>query len=452
MIERRRIALALGVSVCLTLGFAIFAQSPPPTGVAQVSTRMTTPEGPGGTYTLKQAVALALRNSREFALARVQEVLAEKSAAKIRAEFRPNLFSGSGLAYTRGFPQTQSGGPPPILEVVYSQAFINSPLRGELRAAEQHVESQRLAMEAARDSVILRTASAYLELAKVRHALELVRRERESAQKILDVTEERAQAGLELSIEVTKAQLSRARVEQRILQLEGREETLEADLHNWTALPADQRMEVAYEELPAGPEQPSRDLLAQALANNVSLKQAEAERRVRAERLRGERGSFWPTFDIIGQYGMYARFNNADQFFNRFRRNNLTAGVELRIPIYSARARAALAYAETDLSAAEMEERTKRENVQIEVRQQARKVRELEAAREVARLELQLTQESLQQLQAKFQEGRTSLRDLEKARLEESDRWLAFLDADFDRQKAQLEVLRTTGQLSRLFQ
>ncbi len=70
----------------------------------------------------------------------------------------------------------------------------------------------------------------------------------------------------------------------------------------------------------------------------------------------------------------------------------------------------------------------------------------------MARLELQLAQESLRVLQAQFQEGRTSLRDLEKARLEESDRWLAFLEADYGRQKAQLEVLRSTGQLARLLQ
>ena len=49
------------------------------------------------------------------------------------------------------------------------------------------------------------------------------------------------------------------------------------------------------------------------------------------------------------------------------------------------------------------------------------------------------------------QDGHASLRDLEKARLEESDKWRVFLDADFARQKAQLELLRLTGQLGRLF-
>jgi hypothetical protein len=37
-------------------------------------------------------------------------------------------------------------------------------------------------------------------------------------------------------------------------------------------------------------------------------------------------------------------------------------------------------------------------------------------------------------------------------RLEESNRWLAFLDADFAQQQARIELLRSTGQLAALLQ
>ena len=53
-------------------------------------------------------------------------------------------------------------------------------------------------------------------------------------------------------------------------------------------------------------------------------------------------------------------------------------------------------------------------------------------------------------LQARFEEGRANLRDLELARLGENDKWLAFLDSDYDRQKAQLELLSITGDLGGL--
>jgi outer membrane protein TolC len=108
--------------------------------------------------------------------------------------------------------------------------------------------------------------------------------------------------------------------------------------------------------------------------------------------------------------------------------------------------------ARTELTAAELELKNKRADVEIRVRQQVRGVREGETGREVARLELQLAQEDLRVAQAKFDEGRASLRDLEKARLEEHNKWMAFLDAEFALQQAQLELLRITGQLASVFQ
>jgi outer membrane protein TolC len=67
-------------------------------------------------------------------------------------------------------------------------------------------------------------------------------------------------------------------------------------------------------------------------------------------------------------------------------------------------------------------------------------------------LELQLAQESLRVVQAQFDQGRSSLKDLEAAHLEENDKWLAFLDANFGRQQAQLELLQTTGQVAQVLQ
>ncbi len=87
------------------------------------------------------------------------------------------------------------------------------------------------------------------------------------------------------------------------------------------------------------------------------------------------------------------------------------------------------------MNAAELTLGNKRQEVRLDVQQKARTVRELDATREVARLDLKLAQESLQLAQAKFDEGRLTLRDIEQARLDESDKWVAFLDADFARQQ-----------------
>jgi len=407
------------------------------------------PTAPGKEpLTLRGAVALAQQNSRELALARAQLTVAERTAAVNRSDFRPNLYTGSGAAYTNGFPL----GAPTAFNLNYVQTLFNSPLRGELRAAEQRAEIRRLGVDRVRDAVILRAASAYLELVKVRSGLDLLRKERTSAQKIADVTRARASEGLELPIENTRAQLTAARIEQRIVQLESREESLENELGSLTGLPPGERIVVAAEEIPAGPEQPPRELVELAVANSLELKEAEHERRAQQERVRGERGGYFPSLDIVGQYGLFSRFNNYDDFYNRFERHNVSFGIKLNIPIYSARTSAAVSLARSQLRAAEIDLQKKRSDVELEVRQKARRAREGDTTREVARLELQLAQENLRILQARFEEGRVNLRELERARLDELDKWREFLDADFARQQAQLDLLKSTGQLARVFQ
>ena len=401
--------------------------------------------------TLKSTVALALQNSRELALARVQYTVAQNVARVDRAEFRPNLYTGSGAAYSNGFPETPGGAAPAVFEMSYTQAMFNPPLRGQLKAAEDRAENQRLELERTRDAVMVRAATEYLELAKVRHALELLRRERVSAQKILEVTRERAAAGLELPIELTRGELNLARTEQRIIQFESRDQILTDQLHDLTGIPPDKPIEVSPEDLPEEAEQPASELIDMAISNSPVIKEAENERSARQHILKGERGGYWPTIDLIGQYSVLSKINNYDQFFKKFQRNNVNVGLQIRIPIFSARTSANVALASSRLTAAELDLGTKRRDLRIDVQQKIRNVRELDAAREVARLELKLAQETVAEVQAKFDENRASLRDLEQARLDESEKWVAFLDANFAKQQAQLGLLQSTGQLARVF-
>jgi outer membrane protein TolC len=402
--------------------------------------------------TLKQTVTLALQRSREVALANLQYDLARRQADVRRSEFLPNLYAGSGAAYTNGFPLLAGGGAPALFSLSYEQSLFNRPAGSEVKAAEQTAEQQRLAAQDVSDGVAVRAASSYLELAKARRELDLMRRERESAQKILDFTRERSGAGYELPIEVTKAQLTAARVEQRIAQLEDQEDSLAEQLRSMLGYPQDAPIEVATEDLPAGTEQSVDAWEAQALQDNVAIKQAESERQASLARLKGERSGRWPTIAVIGQYNILAKFNSYDQFFNSFQRNNVIAGVDVRIPVFSSRTSAAISFAQSNATAAQLAVENKRSEVSLDVRHKARLVKETDTSREVARLELDLAQQNLQVLQAQFQQGRASVRDLEAAQLDENDKWLAFLDADFARQQAQLDLLRTTGQVVKLFQ
>jgi outer membrane protein len=377
---------------------------------------------------------------------------AQREAGLAGSAFRPNLYTGSGVAYTNGFPLLAGGGAPAVFNLSYSQQIFNPPLRGDQRAAQQRAEGQRFSMDGVRDGVMVRAALEYLELGKVRHALELMRNERLSASHILDATRERSEAGRELPIEVTKAQLTSAKIEQRIAQMEDRDDALSGELRDMMGVPEDQAIEVSSDDFPAAAVDASKDLVAQAMANNVELKQAETEKRAREEKLKGEHGGYWPTFSLIGQYNVLSKINNYTDFFNKFQRNNVIFGLQVQVPIFASRTTSAVAFARADLNAANLALENKRSQLSLDVRRKVRQVRESDLGREVARLELQVAQENVRVLQAQFDQGRGSLTDLEAAHLDENDKWLAYLDANYARQQAQLDLLRTTGQLSTALQ
>ena len=155
---------------------------------------------------MKRAIDLALHNSTDLQLARIQATLADNSARITKAEFLPNLYAGSGAGYTYGIPETPGGRAPAIFNVTYTQQVLNEPLRGPSKEQQEQALSQQIVLQDVRNSVIVRTAMAYLELGKVRHSLELLtRRTGQRRQDPGGDSTGRESEGFELPIEVTRS-------------------------------------------------------------------------------------------------------------------------------------------------------------------------------------------------------------------------------------------------------
>jgi outer membrane protein TolC len=225
-------------------------------------------------------------------------------------------------------------------------------------------------------------------------------------------------------------------------------------LRNQLGLVPDQSMDLTAEDLPGAAEQEGANLVAMASQNNPSIAFAESDVKAKEFRLVGEKKGYWPTLELVSIYDVLAKFNfqNYTNIVNNFRYNNLNAGVNVQVPLFSSKTRAKVALAQADLDAAKINLAGKRNQVSAEVRQRSRKVQQTDASKEVSRLELQLAQQNVAVLQSQFGEGKTNLRDVEKARLDENEKWMNYLDATFQRQQAQLELLRTAGQLDKVLE
>jgi outer membrane protein TolC len=206
---------------------------------------------------------------------------------------------------------------------------------------------------------------------------------------------------------------------------------------------------------PAAEDRPVPDLpleeesaVAAALHDDPGLRRLEAQVAAQNLQARAFRAMRLPRFDLVAQYGMLAKFNNYDQFFNRFERHNGQLGASIQIPLFAnSQDVARAAQAEIDARRLQLELQQQRRRVESETRQAWQKLRDAEAARELARMDLDLAREQVSLTLARVEEGRASLRDLEQARFQEQERWILFYSAVQDLELARLELLRRTHTL-----
>src|SRR5471030_307935 len=161
-----------------------------------------------------------------------------------------------------------------------------------------------------------------------------------------------------------------------------------------------------------------------------------------------KRAATTPRVDLVAQYGLFSKFNNYQQYFNRFQRNNGQIGLSFQLPLLMGPGVSAqMAQTQTDISHLRIELNNTRNRVSSDLQKSFRDLKKAETAAEVSRLDLEVAREQLSVILAQTQEGRASLRQVEEARVVENDKWVAFYDAQYAMEKARWNVLRLTGDL-----
>jgi outer membrane protein TolC len=151
--------------------------------------------------------------------------------------------------------------------------------------------------------------------------------------------------------------------------------------------------------------------------------------------------------DFAGQYAMLARYNNYDQYYNHFQRNNASIGVNIRFPFFNMSQRAAAEAADADAIAAEKQVDLAKNQVAENALKAQRSLAQLAAATDVARLEYEVANTGVSAAQGKLDTGNATSRDVENAKLDATDRYAGYLDAQLELQKAQMQLMRMTGEI-----
>ncbi len=394
-------------------------------------------------------------------VAAAEQLRARAAYRETRNMFLPQLVVGSGVAKTYGFPLSIEGSAPAIISVNYQSSLYSPSGRDFMKAARQEWDASATNAQDQLAVALLEAAITYIQLDTAASRTRLLQQEQEQANRLVSVVSDRVQAGVDSQMDLTRAKLAAAQVRMRLADAEGAADVLRERLGQLTGVPAT-AIETVTESIPDVPDlSQAPDIVGAAVSNSPVLKSAMQDATAKEFRAKGEHKVMWPAIDLVGQYGLFSKYNNYDLYFNRFQRNNATLGMAIRFPFlnFSQRARAEAADAEA-VKAQRQTEVTKRQ-VSTDTLKLARAIRQLDAAEQVAQLDYQLAQAQVDAVQARIQAaapGRPGTpgqpaapppgpRELESARIQVSDKYSTYLDTGFELQKARLQLLRAAGKL-----
>jgi outer membrane protein TolC len=401
------------------------------------------------TLTLRQAVELADKQNPEILMARIEEQKAAASVREAKDPFVPKLFVGSGLAYTSGFPMSIDGSAPSVVQARALQTLYNRPLSFQVASVRENARGAAFDTEARREASLHQVVSMYLAAERAARVGELVRQQLASFGKIAEAVRARVEEGRELPIEARAADLRVAQARQRLRVLESEAEQAEAALAVVLGFGADNRVRAsAGEREPVAVAKSESAAVEEALGNSKQVKRLESALHAKQLQARAERSARYPQIDLVAQYALMARFNNYEEFFRRFQRNNWQLGMSFTLPVFAGiGSKAREEQADLELTRLRLQMNAVRDRLALDTKNAWQSVQVAESARELAKLDLDVTRERLGVALAQFEEGRTPLRTIEELRSLESEKWLTFFDAQTLAEQARYDLLYRTGNI-----
>ena len=406
--------------------------------------------------TLRQTVELALKHATSAAIAADEVQHASAAYRELHNSYIPQVTVGAGLGWSYGFPLSLEGSAPSLFNVTAQSALLHPELRPFLRAAEMEGAAASSRSKDQRNQIIQDTVLSYAELEKWEQRLARLHQAEPEAQRMQAAVADRVKEGIDSELEGTKARLSEARLRLRIAEAQGAADVLRERLSKLTGLPAS-GIQTETESIPALPEGAKNaaqtvaqeDETVKATDSNPAVQSAVEHARAQFLVAQGERKSLLPTVDFAAQYALLSTINNYQNYYVRgsFQSNNATVGVAIRFPIFNAAQRSRAQAADADARKAKSQADAARNQVSEETLRLQRSATQMQAARDVAELEYEIAQKNIDAVQTRMNSATANLHDLDNARTQASERFIALQDVTFELERSQVSLLRATGDL-----
>lgn len=423
--DRRLLALAAMLSLCGLHGLH-----------AQVS--------------ITSAVDLALRNSPRVKMSEADVTKAQAAVAESKDVYVPSIAAGAGIGQAYGYSPY-----PPTLFTLSSSSLVYSPSQfSYIRAARSGLDAALKALSDTRENVAEDAALTFIAVDHDQQREEVLRQEAEHSARLLQIVQDRFDAGQDSSMDLTNAKLASARL--HLAQLKAADDTSTDRSHLARLIGLNTETLRAEGGFPSTPVPAAEPSPAGSYANSAV---ASAFANARAKQLQAHGDSHFlyrPQISFVAQYNRYATFTNAfknlQSSYKGLTADDEAFGVQISIPILDRLRRSKAIEASADATHALHEAEFAQFNVIDAQSKLIHSIDVLQAQAEVAGLEQQLAQQQLEVIQLQLKSANSTPqpmtpKDEQNARLSEREKYLAVIDNAFQLHQAELSLLRQTGHL-----
>lgn len=415
-------------------------------GLLAVSTSLFGQEG----LSFQKAVELALSQSTQMALSQADETRAYQTYLEVLGSYVPKVTIGSDVGYAKGFPLSLEGSAPTLFSATAQSTVWNFSLREFTKAAKLEWSASKTQTRDQRSQVVADAALTYIDLNRWESRLPILRSELNVAENMEYAVAERVKEGIDKGIEGTKVELVEAQIRMHLAEAEGAVDILRTRLAQLTGLPKSSISTIKGSIPVLKENQDQSDLVSPVVQSNAAIEAAEQASVAKQVRAKGEHRALYPSADFSTQYGLInTSLTNYEQFFvpHSFQTQNITFGLVLRFPFFDRSQRARAAAADAEALRARKEVELTKNKAALDSVQLRHNVDQLLAGRRVADLQYKLAENALDAARERMEAQIATLRELQNAAIDSAERTLERINADFEVQRAEVQLLRIRNEL-----
>jgi len=425
---------------------ALAAASMLPTGMAAQLAQ--------GQVSLATVVDLAQRNSTSVRAAAADVNKATAVLSQSRDALIPSINFGTGLPV---FPEIGFTGQPPSVWTATVQSLVYSfPQKRYIDAANFGVQSAKARLKDTREQVALDASVAYIELDNVTQQMVDARRQEDFAGKLIDIEQQRSEAGVDPLSELLQAKLTAAQIKLNRLHLQARVTVLNNQLAGLTGLPLGS-IQVDHASIPEIPQ-------VHGIDSQLPVHGIQAAKLValsKSSQAMGDReANYLPELRFFVQYNRNTTIlNNVNKYFaTPLPANNFASGISVQIPLFDMGRYAHSRESAADALRSKIEAEQVQKQNDLAVAEASASISELDAQAEVASLKQQIATAQLNTVLAQLVTGngsgtgagsqpQASPKTEQLARIDERQKSEEAREAEFDLAKARLNLLRALGHM-----